>query len=67
MSKLGFNVVYNVVNFVNYEVSQRRRIIIIGTKYCVIFEYPKIINKILTMNDTLQNIPKSDTTRRLLD
>ena len=61
MTKLGYNVVYKVLNSVNYDVPQKRkRLIIIGTKYDVKFIYPKTNKKIITIKDALENVPKSD-------
>ena len=52
MTKLGYNVVYKVLNSVNYDVPQKRkRLIIIGTKYDVKFIYPKTNKKIITIKD----------------
>jgi DNA (cytosine-5)-methyltransferase 1 len=61
MTKLGYNVVYKVLNSVNYDVPQKRkRLIIIGTKYDIKFTYPKTNKNIITIKDALQNVPKSD-------
>ena len=60
-SKL-YNVKYEVLNAVNYNVPQnRKRLILIGTnkKYNVNFEYPQKNDNILTLNDVLNNVPHS--------
>lgn len=58
--QLGYTVDYRVLNAVDYEVPQKRkRLIIIGTKYGTIFNWPKPINNILTVRDALLNVPDS--------
>ena len=59
--ELGYDVQYQVLNAVNYGVAQKReRIIIIGTKPGVDFQYPQKANNILTLRDVLKDCPKSE-------
>lgn len=58
-----YNVKYEILNAVNYDVPQKReRIIIIGIlkKYDVSFKFPKKSDKIILLKDVLYNVPKSE-------
>jgi len=60
LKSLGYKVQYKILNAVNYSVPQkRRRIIIIGTKSGINFEYPKPHKKIVTLRDALKDVQKS--------
>ena len=59
--ELGYNVEYKLLNSVDYGVPQKRqRIIIIGTKPGVLFEFPEEEKEIKTIGDALQGVPKSE-------
>ena len=58
--ELGYNVKYELLNAVNYGVPQKReRVIIIGTKPGVSFEFPERELEIKTIRDVLENVPES--------
>lgn len=58
--ELGYDVQYKLMNAVNYGVPQKReRIIIIGTKPGVEFEFPEQETEIKTLRDALKNVPPS--------
>lgn len=57
--KIGYDIKYKVLNAVNYGVPQeRRRIFIVGTLGENNFEYPQEINKIVTVKDAIDDLPK---------
>lgn len=71
-----YDIQYNVLNAVNYEVPQKReRIFIVGIRKDLNkkFEFPKEINKKIVLKDVLKSCPKSkgytysDTKRKLMD
>ena len=58
--ELGYDVQYKLMNAVNYGVPQKReRIIIIGAKPGVEFEFPEQETEIKTLRDALKNVPPS--------
>lgn len=58
---LGYSVQYEVLNASHYGVAQKReRIIIIGTKDGVVFNYPEKLNHIPTLRDALKDVPPSE-------
>ncbi len=60
LSSLGYNVKYKVVDAVNYSVPQKRkRILIIGTKRGIHFEYPEEHRKVVPIKEALKDVPKS--------
>jgi len=60
LSSFGYNVQYRILNAVNYRVPQkRRRIIFVGTRKEIKFEYPKPSKEIVTLRDALHKVPKS--------
>lgn len=60
LESLGYNVQYRLLNAVNYEVPQKReRVIIIGTRPGIRFQYPAPSSKILTLKDALKDVPAS--------
>lgn len=61
LSELGYNIQYKVLNSNNFGVAQKReRIIIIGTKDGLEFEYPNELDKKPTIRDALKNVPLSE-------
>ncbi len=61
---LGYNVQYKVLDAVNYSVPQKRkRIIIIGTRNGIEFEYPIRHYKTVTLGEALKDVPKSIGTK----
>ena len=61
LSSLGYDVQYEILNALNYNVAQKRkRIIFIGTKKGTKFVYPTPSKKVLTLRDALKGVPKSD-------
>ena len=60
LSSFGYEVKYEILNALNYKVPQKRkRIIFIGTKKGLKFQYPKPSTKIVTLREGLKNVPKS--------
>ena len=60
MTSLGYYVQYEVLNSVDYNVPQKRkRLIIVGTKYGTIFNFPEKNNNVLTLRDALSDVPES--------
>ena len=60
LSSFGYDVRYEILNALNYGVAQKRkRVIFIGTKKGIKFEYPKPNNKIVTLAESLKDVPKS--------
>src|SRR5699024_2635662 len=58
---LGYDVEYKLLNSVNYDVPQKRqRIIIIGTKPGISFEFPKEKGQVKTIRDALKDVPQSE-------
>lgn len=58
---LGYEVKYKLLNAVDYGVPQKReRVVIIGTKEGVNFEFPKREAKIKTIRDALKDVPESE-------
>lgn len=61
LSSFGYNVQYRILNAVNYRVPQKRkRVIFIGTKKGIKYEFPKPKNEVVTLRDALHKVPKSD-------
>ncbi|MEB3828287.1 DNA cytosine methyltransferase [Phormidium sp. CCY1219] len=61
LASLGYQVQYRLLNAVNYDVPQKReRVIIIGTRHNIRFQYPEPSPKILTLTDALKDVPPSD-------
>ena len=61
LEELGYNVKYEVLNANDYGVAQKReRIIIIGTKNGVEFEYPKKLDYKPVLRDALKDVPPSE-------
>lgn len=60
-SELGYEVEYRLLNAVDYGVPQKReRIVIIGKKPGMHFNYPSKAKTIATLKDALNNVPKSE-------
>jgi len=61
LEQLGYRVQYQLINAVDYGVPQKReRIIIIGTKEGVVFEFPKKSKKKKVLKDALIDVPLSE-------
>lgn len=61
LSGLGYTVKYEVLNAAFYGVGQKReRIVIIGTKKGIHFEYPKKNPKMTTLKEALKGCPASE-------
>ncbi len=59
LKKLGYDIVYKVVNVADYSVPQRRkRLVLVGSKICKI-DIAVGINTIITVKDTLFKLKKS--------
>lgn len=59
----GYEVKYKVLNAVNFSVPQKRqRILIVGTKKGIDFNFPEEHNKIISLKEALENVPKSPGT-----
>lgn len=57
--ELGYEIQYNVLNAVNYNVPQeRRRVFIVGVKPDYKFKFPEISNNIITIKDAIDDLPK---------
>jgi len=63
LEDLGYNVKYKVLNAINYGVAQKRkRLIIVGTKPGIIFNFPEPITKSVSLRQVLKNVPNSPGT-----
>ncbi|KFM18333.1 DNA -methyltransferase 1 protein [Marine Group I thaumarchaeote SCGC RSA3] len=61
LGSFGYDVRYEILNAVDYNVAQKRkRVIFIGTKKGVRFQYPKPSKKKVTLGDALKDVPKSE-------
>jgi len=61
LESLGYKVQHRLLNAVNYDVPQKReRIIIVGTRADIRFEYPAPSPNILTLKDALKDVPPSE-------
>lgn len=61
LESLGYNVQYRLLNALHYDVPQKReRVIIIGTRPGIRFQYPAPSPKILTLRDALKDVPPSE-------
>lgn len=61
LSSLGYDVQYRLMNAVNYQVPQKReRVIIVGTRPDVCFQYPAKLSYILRLRDALKDVPPSE-------
>lgn len=60
MEKLGYDVQYQVLDALDYDVPQkRRRIFIVGTLPGITFRFPKPSGEIITLKKALENVPIS--------
>ena len=60
LGSFGYDVRYEILNAVDYNVAQKRkRVIFIGTKKGVRFQYPKPNKNQITLGDALKDVPKS--------
>lgn len=61
LSELGYHVEYRLMNAVNYGVPQKReRVVIVGKQKDLQFNYPKQHKSIVTLQEALKNVPKSE-------
>ncbi len=57
----SYDVQYKILNAVNFSVPQKRqRILIVGTKKGINFQFPKDHDKIINLREALQGVPKSE-------
>lgn len=60
LTEFGYEVQYTVLNSLNYGVPQKRkRLIIIGTRDGIEFNYPVGSKKVVTVKDALKDVPNS--------
>ena len=60
MESFGYHVQWKVLNAVDYGVPQKRkRVIIVGTKPGITFEYPEPLKHVVTLRDALKDVPQS--------
>lgn len=60
LENLKYNVQFKLLNSVDYSVPQKRkRVIIVGTKNKLAFNYPERHDKLVTIRDALKNVPES--------
>lgn len=60
LGSFGYDIRYEILNAVDYDVAQKRkRVIFIGTKKGIKFQYPKPSKKRVTLRDALKGVPKS--------
>lgn len=60
LTSFGYDVQYRVLNALNYNVPQKRkRVIFIGTRGGIKFEYPRPNNKIIPLREALEGVPPS--------
>lgn len=64
-TEIGYNVRYEILKAINYDVAQKReRVIIIGTRKDlseeIDFKFPKPFNHIPTLKDALKDVPNSE-------
>ena len=63
-TEIGYNVRYEILKAVNYDVAQKReRVIIIGTRKDlpqIDFKFPKPFDHIATLRDALKDVPESE-------
>lgn len=58
-SKLGYKVQWKVLQTRNYGIPQsRQRMIMIGTKNDMFFQYPKVENKMISVKEAIADLPK---------
>ncbi len=60
LTELGYNIQVKVLNAVNFNVPQKRkRLLIVGVREGITFEFPKPSEKIITLKEALKDVPKS--------
>lgn len=60
LSSFGYEVRYEILNALNYDVPQKRkRVIFVGTKNGIKFQYPKPSNRVVTLAHALESVPDS--------
>lgn len=61
LAGLGYSIQYKLLNAVDYGVPQKReRVVIVGTKPGIIFEFPQKEKHRSTLKDALKNVPISE-------
>jgi DNA (cytosine-5)-methyltransferase 1 len=61
LSSLGYDVNYQLLNALDYGVPQKReRVVIVGTKPGIKFEYPEKVKNPKTLRDALEDVPISE-------
>lgn len=59
---IGYQIQYRVLNAVNYSVPQeRRRVFIIGTQNNISFKYPDETNRLITIKEAIDSLPKLES------
>lgn len=60
LEDLGYTVKFKVLNAVNFGVAQKRkRLVIVGTKPGIVFNFPEPITKSVSLREVLKGVPKS--------
>lgn len=60
LESFGYKVRYEILNALNYGVAQKRkRVIFVGTKKGVKYQFPKPNKRVVTLGEALKNVPQS--------
>ncbi|MFH1317308.1 MAG: DNA (cytosine-5-)-methyltransferase [Candidatus Woesearchaeota archaeon] len=61
---MGYNIQHKVLNAINYGVAQKRkRVIVVGTKPGINFNFPAKITESVTLKEVLKDVPESEGTK----